>query len=344
MRIIKNILRRFGAHMNIKNIKKLLFLTLFCLDISATCPVFTPHNTEIHFDLDETLLTIPRKKLWWNIAKTINFNINLIWPLAFGIKSKQTSGCIIGHPWYLLSNAITYPQLRPHVQPILDLIVQAHAFIPGAELVLERIKEKGYSIAYVTNKDRYTYELVDAYFQGALSKYANKNIVHYLPKMSPVMAEIKTYIKDKKNPNDAFKKILKEVYTLKPTDTMFHIQTLKPSDSYTKLQRKIAEKKYILFFDDTAKNIQAAETDPDIYGVQTVRSALAIAQALLSFGILNEANPDDAALIKKLETLEYQGWTGTIKKFWRQTKQQVFSSVVTPSVLVLQKAGCFKTS
>lgn len=321
------------------HIKKLLLITLFCFDISAACPTFTPQNTEIHFDLDETIIEKDHYKLCWTTLQKNRFRVDQLYPFARNVI--QPVGCIIGHPWNLISKGIANANLRKYINPILKLVAEAHTLLPGITTVLQRLKEKKYPIVYATNKDPISYYKVAEFLGTPFSEFPSRVIVSFPDTSSDIAQEWKQYLDDPKNPNDGFKQLVTMIYNLKPTDRMKYSPDLKPAPGFARTQRQFAGDKNIIFFDDKGENIETAGNDSNIYGFQSFKSPTTIAHALFELGVFSIDDPQDRALLEELKKISNPtSIVATIQNWWGTINKRISPPKVTPAVIKFRKENC----
>lgn len=322
----------------------LLILTLFFFKYLETITTaerferpnipFTPKNTEIHFDIDDTIVTKSYAKLWFDFIKEVDFKLHLLWPLIFD--ADAISQCAVGHPWNLFYQAIKKPELRPYVIPLLKIISQAHKPIPFAFEIIKRLKEKGYRIVYATNKDHISYEYTAEFLKEPFTSLPDKVIAYYPQQDHPIMQFFKSYVSEKKNGIDLdFQTFIKKVYETSETNKIIHASLLKPAPQYTNIQRKTSQDRYIIFFDDLKKNIDGVNCDGKAVGIQVFnRSSFSIVTPLIDLGILNKADPKDNALINGIYNAEFGGVFGSIRKKYYDIKSMFIEAkkvVIEPS-------------
>lgn len=305
--------------------------------MSSLCPHFTPENTQIHFDLDKTIILRPQNaQMGYNIFKLLNQKYDTLTCFAllgsFLQAKLNPNGCVTGHPWSLLYTAMHDARLRPYMKEILT-IAQKRNLVPGADLILKRLQEKGYEIVYATNKDRISYDLIAKKLGPDFSSVPYKVITYFPEQSHPFFGECKKYLERHKKNQDDFYTLINDIYSLHETETIIHTPYLKPDKNFTQLQRRVAGNKHIIFFDDIIKNIIEAGKDDNIYGFNTKESAVEIVNALVLLGILQpNTDPLDRTVLESVNQLEYQGITGSIKHAWNKIQRTAFKQIVTPAV------------
>lgn len=315
-------------------------------NLSPLCPRFTPENTQIHFDLDKTIIQRP-SAAWlmykvfnllhekYSVFTVLNIMINILFETTF-----NQAGCLTGHPWSLLYYAMGDSRVRSSIPQILQLVAQSYELVPGANNVLSRLQKKGYPILYSTNKDRFSYDVV-AQKLGAPFSIPDTVITYFPHKSHPFFAVCKQYLHNHVSDQDDFYELINHICNIQPTQRIIHSSYLKPDYRFTQLQRSIAGNKHIIFFDDTKKNVISAGHDDNIFGFNTQESAISIINALILLGIINpEKDQLDATLLEQIQRLEYQGLFGLIKKSWDSVKAYFITPLVTPAVHQFETLFC----
>lgn len=294
---------------------------------------FTPKNTEIHFDIDETIVTKSYANLWFDFIKGVDFKVHLIWPLIFD--ADAISQCAVGHPWNLFYQATKRPELRPYIIPLLKIIAQAHKPIPFAFEIMTRLKEKGYRIVYATNKDHISYEYAAEFLKEPFTSLPDKVIVYYPQQNHPVMEFFKSYLSQPNpDPDTEFRAFIEKAYEKRETKNIVHSPLLKPNPQYTNIQRKEAQDRYVIFFDDLQKNINGVKCDGKMVGVHVFKSGLSILEPLVDLGILDKEDPKDNTLINAVYSHEFGGTFGAIRKKYYDIKKRLIEGekvVIEPS-------------
>ena len=155
----------------------------------------TPQNTIIVFDLDAVLLTKP----WWLKAQIIFDGIKLINPFTIAsyfnallamkyLYMENSEGTkeilydahgnsLNGLTFHLLAYSIQDTRLAPYAASILQRIEASTCFIEGTRAIAQELKNKGFTIAFATNKDRVSYDIDAQALGNDLTGLADKVFV-----------------------------------------------------------------------------------------------------------------------------------------------------------------------
>lgn len=288
---------------------------------------FLPENTQLQFDIDETIVEKNRFQLWIDLIKDLHYRVDLLFPLLFTNADPNYINCAIGHPWNLYYQAINRPALRPYVDQFMKRVASSHHLIPGVIDILMRLKQKGYSIVYATNKDRISYAYTINALKEPFSSLPDAVLVYFRKKTDPIMNAIKHFIDTAGEQEKEFADMMRNVYDQTDTELITHAYKMKPSQEYVSKQREIAGDKKIIFFDDLAKNVEAMSFDQNSIGIQVFASAESILNPLFQLGIFSHDDPTDKALYIRLSEYYNSGILTKVGKWWHTFKRWLWKPV-----------------
>ncbi len=319
------------------NYKKLAsILSIVCaLTITNYFFAYSPNNTEIFFDLDDTLVEIrPGLQV---ILTSYGFSSPLasIGYLATlmqlklerekNLKKYGTKGVfyknkvVNGVTYMFLYLGMNHKHFRPFVPGVITITNKWRRFIPGTKKIIEYLKEKGYIINFATNKDRYSYDQLAEWLGNDLTDLADKVIVAQ-PSRAFIEA-LKQHAKEKNLP-PGYKQLLNHVLALKETEKIKHAPEPKPSEKFFTKIHSVAKKKKKIFIDDSLKNIEAAKKQ-NITAIH-FENPVSLVEKLVNLGVLDEQQD-----YTFLDGLRYPGIWGTVQKYWNMMYTYLLPKPIT---------------
>jgi len=299
---------------NLVKIIRILLLTLCTITLSITAlenTIFTPKNTIIATDLDDTLIKHPYYQkiylllggIWQNPLNSYNwltaiFNIkNYHIDALQGKEESATTGLTFQCLFYACQDET----FIPYIPWIRETIENSYYYIEGTKEIYHYLKNtKGYTIVITTNGDRVSYD--------AIHKALNFDIVAQQafvahPKNNDPILDILKKVAQKNTTPPEYKQLLNQALTVQPSNIIHHVPSAKPYQKYFEyIIDTLGQEKNIIFIDDKQKNIDGFNNVPNNSNAQRhgilFTNAQKLANELIKLGILSET--EDKTLLNKI--------------------------------------------
>jgi len=290
-----------------------LLLTL-CLIFGFTQAVEwqpTSQDTGIAFDIDDV---IAEHSFWRNtnlvmggiwqdplnsyhwISSLMNIK-NAYQKDADGKREKlldEQGNPINGVSFQFLYHGMRDRNITPYVPFVVESVETSRTPIEGTIELCQYLKQKGYTLVFATNKDRPSYDAFAQAIGTKITSLAKIIFVAHPGNNNMFLDHIKKFITRNDVPQN-YKTFARKALTVKPTEHIRHIPTIKPYPAYYQYVHEVLQqelgKENMIFIDDKQTNIDGVEKyskqqNAHVVGI-TFKNPYQLAQHLVKLGVLS---------------------------------------------------------
>lgn len=269
--------------------------TLFILSSIFSCYALaepskiTPQNTIIISGIDNILIkkTSLLKYLSWS-----------------NIDERSLDGWVDRKTFQLLSYGMQKPRLTNYSARIVEYVQKSYLLINDTALIYDYLKKKGYSIVFATNKNRFSYDMINEKLENKLNDLADTIFVSPLIESSHADAIKLQHFAQQPNTPQHYADLVTKFFNPIPTDTILTAPTYNYRPEYYQyIKENIDQEKNVIFIDDTLENINNCASIQTAAHTETssilFESPLQLTQKLVDMKILSEE--EDTVLIEMIK-------------------------------------------
>ena len=292
-----------GFNMKIFTFFILSFITFF------TAFPMNPSNTIILTDLDDVLIQKNNIVAWNIIVGGIQQNpYNTIAYLtalhnikknyirdAQGKRTRlqdKDGNAINGLTFHFLYHGMINNQFTQYVPKVINSIESSICYIEGTKIIYDYLKnEKGYTIAYATNKDRISFDISAKTLGQEFTSLAHKIFVAHPGNNKEFLQQLYNFSQQSHVPQ-AYTALVNNAFATTETELIHHAPQQKPHiDYYTYIRNIIGINKNIIFIDDIKENIEGFNAIKDstvqLYGIH-FKNPPQLIQQFVDLNVLTE--------------------------------------------------------